>query len=315
VDDNTDNAPTAEQQSQLKLLIARGKEQGYLTYAEVNDHLPNDIVDPEQIEDIVNMINDMGITVYEKVPDADALLLSDVPGDAPADIASGPTVADPTTCADALAIVQRYRIPMPDAARQLLESGAGESVQPGDPRLARCDTRLIATPRQALQAAAAVARAAGITPHILGDALEGEAREVGKVLAALARESAQHGSPFAPPCVLLSGGETTVTVRGAGVGGRNVEGLLSAALTLQGQPGIWGLMADTDGVDGAVDVAGAIITPDTLQRARALGLNARGSLDANDAHTFFGQLGDSVLTGPTQTNVNDFRALLVLPAS
>jgi hydroxypyruvate reductase len=239
------------------------------------------------------------------------LLLSDVPGDDPVEIASGPTVADPSTCADALAIVARLRIALPPAAQHLLESGLGESIKPGDARLACCQTRLIATPRQALQAAAQVARAAGVTPYILGDAIEGEAREVGKVLAALAHECATWGAPFALPCVLLSGGETTVTVRGDGQGGRNVEGLLSAAIALREAPGVYALMADTDGVDGALDVAGAVVTPSTLARAWALGINPLQSLDRNDAHSFFGALGDAVITGPTRTNVNDFRVFYI----
>jgi hydroxypyruvate reductase len=243
------------------------------------------------------------------------LLMSDVPGDAPWDIASGPTVADPSTCAEALDILARYRIAVPPAAQAWLESGAGETVKPGDARLARTETRLIATPQTALEAAAQVARQAGITPHILGDSLEGEARELGTVLAGLARQVVCHGQPFTPPCVLLSGGETTVTLRGDGVGrgGRNVETLLSLALGLRGLPGVHALAADTDGVDGAEPIAGALLAPDTQARAWAQGLNPRASLDAHDAHGFFLALGDSVITGPTLTNVNDFRAVLILP--
>ena len=240
-----------------------------------------------------------------------SLAISDVPGDDPGDIASGPTVGDPTTCADALAIVGRYGLRLPTAALELLRSGRGESVKPGDPRLAGCEFRLVATPRMALQAAAAVARQAGYAAHLLGDSLEGEAREVGKLMAGIAQSVARHGEPFAPPCVLLSGGETTVTVRGRGRGGRNVEFLLALALALRAQPGVWALAGDTDGVDGAEDIAGALLGPDTLERARAAGLRAADSLDDNDGHGFFGALGDSVVTGPTLTNVNDFRALLV----
>jgi hydroxypyruvate reductase len=241
------------------------------------------------------------------------LLLSDVPGDDPRDIASGPTVADPTTCADALAILKRYGVQAPAAVMHILESGAGESIKPGDPRLAGHEVRMVAAPQMALQAAAEVARAAGVTPYVLGDDLEGEARDVGKVLAALARQAARHGEPFGKPCVLLSGGETTVTVRGQGRGGRNVECALSCAIALAGEAGVYGLMGDTDGVDGMEEIAGAVLTPDTLARARAQGINPLMALDHNDAHSLFEALGDSVVTGPTRTNVNDFRALLVWP--
>ena len=240
------------------------------------------------------------------------LLISDVPGDDPIDIASGPTVADPTTCLDALAIVRRYGIELPAGARRLLESGEGESVKPGDPRLANVSTRMIASPQMALEAAAAVAREAGVTPLILGDSIEGEAREVAKVMAGIALQARRHGQPLAAPCVLLSGGETTVTLRGKGRGGRNVEFLLALALALNGAPGIHALAADTDGVDGAEEVAGAFMAPDTLARAWAKGMPPRDSLDDNDAHTFFGALGDALVTGPTLTNVNDFRAILLV---
>ena len=239
------------------------------------------------------------------------LLMSDVPGDDPTDIASGPTVADPTTCADALDILRRHAIDVPAAVTQLLASGAGESVKPGDPRLARASTRIIATPQMALEAAAGVARDAGVVPLILGDSIEGEAREVGTVMAGIARQVAVHGQPIAPPCVLLSGGETTVTLRGSGRGGRNVEFLLSLAIGLGGRPGIHAIAGDTDGVDGQEEIAGALIGPNTLARARALVLRPRDSLANNDGHGFFGALGDGVVTGPTLTNVNDFRAILV----
>ncbi len=239
------------------------------------------------------------------------LLISDVPGDDPIDIASGPTVADPSTCADALAIVDRYRIPVPPVVRRLLESGAGETTKPCDPRLAHIQTRTITAPQTALEAAAQVARDAGITPYILGDSLEGEARDLGKAMAGIARQVVLRGQPFQTPCVLLSGGETTVTLRGTGRGGRNVEFLLSLAVALNGLPGVYALAADTDGVDGAEDIAGALLTPSTLARAWALGTNPRSSLDNNDAHSFFQALGDSVVTGPTLTNVNDFRAILI----
>ena len=239
------------------------------------------------------------------------LLISDVPGDDPIDIASGPTVADPTTCADALAIVERYRITVPPAVRHLLESGAGETIKPGDPRLQGIQTRMITAPQIALEAAAQVARDAGITPYILGDSLEGEARDLGKAMAGITRQVALHGQPFQTPCVLLSGGEATVTLRGTGRGGRNVEFLLSLGVALNGLPGVYALAGDTDGVDGAEEIAGALLTPDTLARAWALGTNPRSSLDNNDGHGFFQALGDAVVTGPTLTNVNDFRAILI----
>jgi len=239
------------------------------------------------------------------------LLISDVPGDNPIDIASGPTVADPTTCADACAILKRYRIAVPPAVRSLLESPSGESVKPGDPRLANSETRIITAPQIALEAAAKVAREAGITPYILGDSLEGEARDIGKALAGITRQVVVRGQPFEPPCVLLSGGETTVTIRGEGRGGRNVEFLLSFAVALDGLPGVHAIAGDTDGVDGAEEIAGALSTPDTLARAWAKGINPRLSLDTNDGHGFFQSLGDSVVTGPTLTNVNDFRAIVI----
>ena len=239
------------------------------------------------------------------------LAISDVPGDDPIDIASGPTVADPTCCADALAIVRRYGIELPTVVREVLESGRGESVKPADPRLARAEFRLIATPQMALEAAAKVAREAGVMPLLLGDAIEGEAREAGKVMAGISRSAALHGHPLAPPCVLLSGGETTVTVRGGGRGGRNVEFLLSLAVALGGLPNAWAIAGDTDGVDGAEEVAGAIVAPDTLARAWGKGIRAVDRLADNDGHGFFAALGDQVVTGPTFTNVNDFRAVLL----
>ncbi|MCP5249652.1 MAG: glycerate kinase [Candidatus Accumulibacter sp.] len=240
-----------------------------------------------------------------------SLLISDVPGDKACDIASGPTVGDASSCADALAIVRRYGIALPANVREALESGRGESVKPDDARLAGSETRLIATPQMALEAAAEVARAAGVVPHILGDSIEGEARDVGKVMAAIARQVAQHGQPFATPCVLLSGGETTVTVRGKGCGGRNVEFLLSLAVALDGLAGVHALAADTDGVDGQQEIAGAYLAPDSLARAWDQGIRPRDSLDDNDGHGFFQALGDSIVSGPTLTNVNDFRAILI----
>ncbi len=240
------------------------------------------------------------------------LLISDVPGDEPGVIASGPTLPDPSTCADALAICRRYAIELPAAALEGLASGAFETPKPGDPRFAGHQTAMIATPQQSLEAAATAARQAGIAAHILSDQIEGESREVGKVHAALARAVARHGQPFAKPCVILSGGETTVTVKTkGGRGGRATEFLLGCAIALQGEPGVHVLAADTDGIDGVEDNAGAIVTPDTLARASVLGLKASDFVDRNDAYNFFKPLGDLVVTGPTFTNVNDFRALLI----
>ncbi len=241
-----------------------------------------------------------------------SLLISDVPGDDPSVIASGPTVPDASTCADALAILRRYGIELPAAARAGLESGAFETPKPGDACFAGHRVSVVATPQQSLEAAAELARSAGVEAHILSDEIEGESREVGKVHAALARAVARRGTPFARPCVILSGGETTVTVRSkGGRGGRATEFLLGCALALQGEPGVHVLAADTDGIDGIEDNAGAIATPDTLARALALGLKGADFLDRNDACSFFDRLGDLVVTGPTFTNVNDFRALLV----
>ena len=246
------------------------------------------------------------------------LLVSDVPGDAPEVIASGPTVPDTTTCAEALAILARYRIDIPDAARAGLVSGAYETPKPGDPRFDGHAVHMIATPQQSLEAAAALARSAGMAAHILSDRIEGESRDVGKVHAALAMQVARRGQPFARPCVLLSGGETTVTLRTRspdqqpGRGGRASEFLLGCAIALQGEPGVHVLAADTDGIDGVENNAGALVTPGTLARARAAGLSAQGLLDRNDAYTFFHGLGDLLVPGPTYTNVNDFRAMLVV---
>ena len=240
------------------------------------------------------------------------LLISDVPGDDPAVIGSGPTVPDPTTCADALAIFRRHGIDIPAPVRAALEAGLLETPKPGDPALRGNEVHLVATPQQALEAAAQAAAQAGVTAHILSDQIEGESRDVGQVHAALARQVARRGQPFPAPCVILSGGETTVTVRSSGGrGGRATEFLLGAALALDGEPGVHVLAADTDGIDGSDDNAGAIVTPDTLARASAKGLKARDRLDGNDARTFFETLGDPVVSGPTFTNVNDFRALLV----
>jgi len=238
-----------------------------------------------------------------------ALMISDVPGDDPAVIASGPTVGETSTPADAMAILERYRIALPDSARAHLAATEG-CPAPDDERLARAENAIIAAPQISLEAAAQVARQAGYAPMILGDSLEGESREVGIVMAGIARQVLTHGQPLPRPCALLSGGETTVTLRGEGRGGPNVEFLLSLAIALGGAP-VHGLACDTDGVDGAEEVAGAICGPDTLARARAAGLTPLAELANNNAHGLFAALGDQVITGPTLTNVNDFRALLI----
>jgi glycerate 2-kinase len=235
------------------------------------------------------------------------LVISDVPGDDPSTIASGPTVADPTTFADARAVLDRYRIDVPPAVKAALSGKGEESPKPGDPRLARATTTIIATAQGALDAAAVTAKAAGYRPVLLGSDLEGEARDVGAAHAALARAYAASGTPL----VILSGGETTVTVRGQGRGGRNSEYLLSLALALKGQADIYALAADTDGIDGSEDNAGAVITPDTIARAEAEGIDLEACLRVNDAYAVFHDLGDLVMTGPTRTNVNDFRAILI----
>lgn len=243
------------------------------------------------------------------------LMVSDVPGDDPTVIASGPTLPDPTTCTDALAILDRYDLDAPASVRRHLEMAAAESPKPGDPRLANSRTVMLATPQDALEAAARVARNHGYTPLILGNSLEGEARDVAQVHAAIARQVATCGQPVSAPCVILSGGETTVTVRGDGRGGRNAEFLLALAIALKGQPGVWALAADTDGIDGVEDNAGAILTPDTLERAAAHDLAPRIYLENNDSYGFFLVLKDLFFSGPTRTNVNDLRAIVVTPQS
>lgn len=240
------------------------------------------------------------------------LLISDVPGDDPSVIASGPTVPDPTSFADARAILAKYGIDPPAAVAAHLDRATEETPKPGDLRLATAETILVATPQMALEAAARAARQSGVTPLILGDAIEGEAREVAKVMAGIAQQVRRHGQPVPPPAVLLSGGETTVTVRGKGRGGRNAEFLLALAVALRGQPGTYALAADTDGIDGTEDNAGAILTPDTLARAAAARVDAKARLADNDGYGYFAALGDLIVTGPTLTNVNDFRAILVM---
>jgi hydroxypyruvate reductase len=239
------------------------------------------------------------------------LMISDVPGDDPAVIASGPTVPDPTSFADARAILEKYAITVPESVTRHLNAAEEETPKPGDPRLDRAESVIIARPQDSLEAAAERAAGLGFTPVILGDAIEGEAREVARVMAGIARQVAKHGQPAAPPAVLLSGGETTITLRGTGRGGRNSEFLLALALALEGAPGIHAVACDSDGIDGSEDNAGAIISPDSLARAAAAGLDPKARLANNDAYGFFEGLGDLVVTGPTLTNVNDFRAILI----
>ena len=240
-----------------------------------------------------------------------ALMISDVPGDEPGVIASGPTVGTETTAADALALLQRYEIDVPPSVIAHLETGE-TPPKPDDTKLSRVENHIIAAPQISLEAAADVARKAGVTPIILGDAIEGEARDVAKVHAGIAAQVVRHGQPLPSPCVLISGGETTVTVRGSGRGGRNVEFCLALAVALDSAPQIWAIAGDTDGIDGAEEIAGALVTPDTLSRAATLGIDPIEALANNDGHSFFESLGAQVVTGPTLTNVNDFRALLIL---
>lgn len=238
------------------------------------------------------------------------LMISDVPGDDPSIIASGPTVPDPSTNADALAIIEKYAIEVPDSVRAVLRKG-DETPKPGDPCFAKVENVMIATPQASLEAAAEVARKAGVKPVILGDSIEGEARDVALVHAGIARQCAMRGQPEQPPCVLISGGETTITLKGNGKGGRNTEFLLALAIALNGMPNIYALAGDTDGIDGSEDNAGALIYPDTLARAGKAGVNAKARLADNDPWSFFNALGDLLETGPTLTNVNDFRAVLI----
>lgn len=240
--------------------------------------------------------------------------ISDVPGDDPAVIASGPTVPDPTTSADALQILMRHLIDIPPHIRKWLEAPASETVKPGDFTFQRCQFKMIASPHSALQAAATVAREAGLNVLVLGDNIEGESREVAKMHAAMACYAATHGGePVKPPAVILSGGETTVTVKGGGRGGCDTEFLLSLAVSLRGFPNIYALAADTDGIDGSEDNAGAMLSPDSWSRALSKGLSATDMLENNDSYGFFQALDDLLVTGPTLTNVNDFRAILILP--
>ena len=244
-----------------------------------------------------------------------SLLISDVPGDDPSSIASGPTVGDPTTLVDARAVLEKYGIEPPEAVARHLEKPDSETPKPEDPQLARSEVRMIAAPQTSLEAAAELAREAGVTPLILGDAIEGEAREVARVMAAMALQAARHGQPAPAPCLLLSGGETTVTLHGQGRGGRNAEFLLALCVALKGAPGVHAIACDTDGIDGSEDNAGALLSPDSLQRAENKGVSAKARLADNDGYGFFEALGDLVVTGPTLTNVNDFRAILILPVT
>jgi glycerate 2-kinase len=241
-----------------------------------------------------------------------SLLISDVPGDDPAVIASGPTVPDPTTYADAQAVIEKYGIDLPANVKTHLAAAKHESPKPGDKVFANTSMTMIATPQMALEAAAKVARDAGITPLILGDAIEGEARDVAMVMAGIARQVRRHGQPVKAPCVLLSGGETTVTIRGKGRGGRNAEFLTALAVALDGAEGIYALAADTDGIDGSEDNAGAWLSPDSIARAARKGIDVKACLANNDGYSFFQAAGGLIVTGPTLTNVNDFRAILVL---
>lgn len=247
-----------------------------------------------------------------------ALMISDVAGDDPSSIASGPCSPDPSTYADALEILARWRVATPASVREHLERGArglvDETPKPGDPLFERVQARMLATAHGSLEAAAAEFARAGIRPVVLGDTVTGEAREVAQVMAAIAREIVRYDQPFERPVALISGGECTVTVRGRGRGGRCAEFLLALARELDGVPGAWAIAADTDGIDGSESNAGAIVAPDTMARASAAGLDARALLDDNDAWSFFDALGDLVTTGPTRTNVNDFRALVLMPA-
>ena len=239
------------------------------------------------------------------------LMISDVPGNDPAVIASGPTVADPTTFADARAVLAKHNIKAPPAVVKHLMAAVRETPKPGDPALERTSVRTIVTPQDALEAAARVAEAAGVRSLILGDSMEGESSEVALTHAAITRQILNHGKPVEPPCVLLSGGETTVTIRGDGRGGPNAEFLLALAISLDGEPGVHAIACDTDGIDGSEDNAGAFLSPRTIERANLQGANAQAYLSNNDAYTFFREIGGLVVTGPTRTNVNDFRAILV----
>jgi glycerate 2-kinase len=237
------------------------------------------------------------------------LMISDVPGDDPAVIASGPTVADTSTLADVAEIIARYKLDLPESAKEVLAAGE-ETPKPGE---INGESHIIAAPWQSLEAAAAVAREAGVTPMVLGDAIESEASQLGIAMAGIAVSVRSHGMPVGVPSLLLSGGETTVTIAGgtSGRGGRNTEFLLGFAIGAKGRGGMWAIAGDSDGIDGSEDAAGAIVTPDTLKRGKTAGLDAHRSLNAHDSYSYFDALGDLVKTGPTLTNVNDIRAVLI----
>jgi hydroxypyruvate reductase len=242
-----------------------------------------------------------------------ALIISDVTGDDPTHIASGPCAPDPTTCEDALEILERYRITPPASVKARLEKCEDETPKPGDPVFARVENRVVATAHKSLEAAATVFSKNGIQPVILGDTITGEAAEVAKVFAAFTKEIRRYGGPFRPPVALISGGECTVTIKGdGGRGGRCSEYLLSLAIETEGLKKVWAIAADTDGIDGSEDNAGALMTPDCLERARKIGLQPKALLAKNDSYGFFNALGDLLVTGPTRTNVNDYRAILIL---
>ncbi|MCL1886580.1 MAG: glycerate kinase [Betaproteobacteria bacterium] len=240
------------------------------------------------------------------------LMISDIPGDDPGIIASGPTLPDPTTCADALSILRKYQIEVPENIREHLENGAWETPKPGDSRFARNESYIIAKAQDALEAAAKMANMANITPYILSNSIEGEARDIALMHAAIAKQVAAHGQPFSKPCLIISGGETTVTVRGNGRGGRNTEFLLGFAIAMEELPGVYAIACDTDGIDGSEDNAGALYMPDSLSRAVKKGMNAKALLENNDGYGFFSVLDDLFVTGPSRTNVNDFRAILII---
>ena len=241
------------------------------------------------------------------------LAISDVPGDDLSVIASGPTVADPSTFEDALKILTKYDISEPKSVLKHLENAVDETPKPGDSLLQNVENHLIATPKQSLRAAAQAVTEAGMTPLILGDSLEGESRDVGKMHSEAALQIQKNGSPVSPPAVILSGGETSVTVKGSGRGGPNTEFMLALLQELRGQDGIWAIACDTDGIDGTEDNAGAFISPESFKKSEELGLDPSYFLSNNDSYSFFHELGDLVSPGPTMTNVNDFRAILVLP--
>ncbi|NEX61965.1 glycerate kinase type-2 family protein [Noviherbaspirillum galbum] len=239
------------------------------------------------------------------------LVVSDVPGDDPGVVASGPTIPNASAPADALAILDKYAIPVSDACRKILQSGSNQAPASIHAQLGQNTTKVIATAQQALDAATRAARNHGYTPLVLGNSIEGEARDIALMHAAIARQIVEHKQPIERPCVILSGGETTVTVRGNGRGGRNAEFLLSLGIGLNGMPDVYAIACDTDGIDGTEDNAGCLLSPNSLARARAMGLSPRALLQDNDGYGFFRALGDLIVTGPTRTNVNDFRAILI----